>query len=421
MARVWEAPANANHGVAVFDGSTTPTDAVIEAATYATPLVTQANVTTRILIARVDLGDHTGDIRVRETGLPAGQVFLIGGNLFYPIHSDTLYDYFAHDVRVQGVRTFVLEEHELPEGHTEYRGDVAIDASGFDYNLETTDDDVQKVAQALDDFQVETDSTLAYDSSDNLGVNISNVVEHLQERIRYYTSASTYSDAGASVGQVYNTSPYRKIITKVECLFDPQLGSERYQIRLVELESNNEIKAKLHTSNTRTSLFGTEVRGFTFHNADGDLGVTIDGGIRLGILISRRDGDSDASAEAVHGSEAGNSPGETYDDASVDFELVNDVVYEHHDPAVGASTHSHGTSIRGNIKIFYTLIVDHGHFVGDGTVNADHIDSETAADGEVLTADGSGNAAWEGCYGRRWGRCHDRGLGHPRRHVDHHH
>ena len=64
-----------------------------------------------------------------------------------------------------------------------------------------------------------------------------------------------------------------------------------------------------------------------------------------------------------------------------------------------ASTHSHDTQIRGNIKIFYTLILDHGNLVGDGNVNAAHIDSESAADGEVLTADGSGGAAWEAAAG----------------------
>ena len=68
--------------------------------------------------------------------------------------------------------------------------------------------------------------------------------------------------------------------------------------------------------------------------------------------------------------EAANSPGESYGDASIDFDLINDVVYQHIDPAVNASTHSHGTDIRGNLKIFYTLIIDHGSLVGDGTVDA---------------------------------------------------
>ena len=71
------------------------------------------------------------------------------------------------------------------------------------------------------------------------------------------------------------------------------------------------------------------------------------------------------------------------------------MVYNHIDPAVNASTHSHGTDIRGNFKIFYTNIIDHGQLVGDGKVNVGHINSGTADDGDVITADGSGGATWE--------------------------
>ena len=167
------------------------------------------------------------------------------------------------------------------------------------------------------------------------------------------------------------------------------------------LESNNEIKAKLFTSNTRRGPFGAGagVRSFTFHNADGDPGVIIDKGIRLGILLSRLEDDSDSAVAAVHGSQASNSPSETYDDASEDFEYVNGVVYQHINPAIGASTHSHDTQIRGNIKIFYELIIDHGNLVGDGQVNAAHIDSGSSADGEVLTSQGDGTADWEAAGG----------------------
>ena len=112
----------------------------------------------------------------------------------------------------------------------------------------------------------------------------------------------------------------------------------------------------------------------------------------LVILLSRLGDNSDSATQAVHGAEAANSPAEDYDDASLDFVLVNDVVYEHINPGVGTSTHSHGTDIRCNFKIYYTVIIDHGHLLGDGTVNAAHINSGSAADGEVLTADGSGGA-----------------------------
>ena len=173
--RVWEAPANSNHGMAVFTGLVTPTDAEIEAATYVTPLDTLANTTTRILVVKVDLGVHPGDVRVRETGLPGGQVYTISGSLFYLLHSDTLYDYLAHDVRVQNERNFVLEEHELPDGHTEYRGDtiaerVQVDATGFDRILGSTDTDVQTALASINDARVPTDNTLEYNSDNELAV-----------------------------------------------------------------------------------------------------------------------------------------------------------------------------------------------------------------------------------------------------------
>ena len=98
-----------------------------------------------------------------------------------------------------------------------------------------------------------SDNTLEFNASDELAVNVQDVIEHLQERIRYFTSSTNYSsDAGASVGQAYDTSQYRKLITKVEVNFDPLVGADSFLVRLVELESNNEIKAKLFTSNTRS-------------------------------------------------------------------------------------------------------------------------------------------------------------------------
>ena len=309
--------------------------------------------------------------------------------------------------------------------------EVTTDASRFTLNLGDTDTDLQTALETIDQLIVGSelsdenpedvgaaaapgtqeaatreghahrfphDNTLEYDAAnEQFGVSVHDVIEALQHRIRYYTGASDYSSSGgASVGQIYNTSQYRKVITKVEALFNPLGGTENFLVRLVDTNSDNSIKAKLAVSNTRhiSAGSGAGVRGFNFHDGAGEPGVMIDGGVRLGVLLSRLGGSSSQAVGAVHGSEAGNSPAEDYDDASVDFELVNDVVYQHIDPAVNASTHSHGTDIRGNLKIFYTLIVDHGDLVGDGNVNAAHIDSESAADGEVLTADGNGNAAW---------------------------
>ena len=140
---------------------------------------------------------------------------------------------------------------------------------------------------------------------------------------------------------------------------------------------------------------GVTARAFNFHDADGDVGVAIDGSIRLGILISRLGDNSDSAVAAIHGAEAGNSPRESYDDASVDFALENGVVYQHIDPAIGATTHSHDTQIRGNIKIFYTLIVDHGNLVGDaGPSTRRTWTSGRLALGDVATAQGDGTVLY---------------------------
>ena len=82
-----------------------------------------------------------------------------------------------------------------------------------------------------------------------------------------------------------------------------------------------------------------------------------------GYLLSRLGDDSDSAVHAVHGTESSSSPDTTYADAEVDFDYVTSLVYQHINPAINADTHSHGTDIRGNIKIYYTLILDHGNFV----------------------------------------------------------
>ena len=101
-------------------------------------------------------------------------------------------------------------------------------------------------------------STLEWDSNSQFGVRVQDVIEHLQERIRYFTFATGTSDAGATVGAAYTTSGYRKLITKVDVNFAASSGSDSFVVRLDELNSDNSIKAKLFTSATRpTSELGT--------------------------------------------------------------------------------------------------------------------------------------------------------------------
>ena len=184
------------------------------------------------------------------------------------------------------------------------------------------------------------DNTLEFNAMDELAVNVQDVISSiLQARIQYHTASNNYSSsAGATVGQIYQTSQYRKLVTKVEALVNPLVGADAYLVRLDEVNADNSIKAKLFTSNTRSAPFGLGItpRAFTYHNADGEPGVILEKGIRLGVLISRLGDNSDSAVAAVHGTEVAAGPRESYDDASVDFALENDVVYQHIDPAIGA-------------------------------------------------------------------------------------
>ena len=127
-----------------------PTDAELEAATYTrTRWCLLANTTTRYIVARVDIGTHPGNFRLHEAGLPNGGTATVLGSNFRHLHSTTLYDFYGFAIRVQVVRTFTLQEHELAEGNTHYRGhtkasQAVVDASGFDRILADTDNDVQK-------------------------------------------------------------------------------------------------------------------------------------------------------------------------------------------------------------------------------------------------------------------------------------
>ena len=78
------------------------------------------------------------------------------------------------------------------------------------------------------------DNTLEFNANDELAVNIHDVIEHVGHHIRYYTNVNDYSSsAGASVGQVFTTSRYKKVITKIEADFNPLGGADElpYPVR----------------------------------------------------------------------------------------------------------------------------------------------------------------------------------------------
>ena len=343
-----------------------------------------------------ELNTHAGDPNAHGAP-PAGDAFSIPGldDQDTPVHADDLFavwdesDGATEKVTAGVIRTFM--QVGLAGGL------MLSDADPANVGDTAEDGDATEASKGNHVHRVPIDNTLEFNASDELSVNIQDVTEHLQERIQYHTASNNYSSsAGATVGQIYQTSQYRKLVTKVEVLVNPLVGADAYLVRLDEVNADNSVKAKLFTSNTRSAPFGLGItpRAFTYHNADGEPGVILEKGIRLGVLISRLGDNSDSAVAAVHGTEVAAGPRESYDDASVDFALENDVVYQHIDPGVGATTHSHGTDIRGNIKIFYTLIVDHGNLVGDGTINAAHLNSGSAALGDVATAQGDGTVLY---------------------------
>ena len=147
------------------------------------------------------------------------------------------------------------------------------------------------------------DNTLEFDDSDQVGVNIHDVIEHLQERIQYKTDSTHYDSGGASVGQTYDTSAFRKTITKITALFEPLSGADGYVARLYEVAANNDIITKIADSNSLSGPFGLGAtpRTFKFSTASGEAGVPISGGIRLAILVSRTGDDSDSDARPCMG------------------------------------------------------------------------------------------------------------------------
>ena len=119
--------------------------------------------------------------------------------------------------------------------------------------------------------------------------------------------------------------------------------------------------------------------------------------MRIGIGLHRTDGGNNYGLQVRSGTEAQDSPRESYDDASNDFHFEGRFIHDRPTPTVGDTVGGTqaANQILGNPEIFYQIIHTHASLVGDGTVSASHISSGSSADGEVLTADGSGGAAFE--------------------------
>ena len=208
--------------------------------------------------------------------------------------------------------------------------------------------------------------TLQFNADDELSVSITEVIEHLSQQIRYFTSDSgDYSTGGSAAGQVYTTNAYPKNLFKVQAQIRPTTGSI-YRAGVYEVASDNEILAVLGESEDSAELAQNQTHLVKFDLSvvgETDLGVPLDGDERIAVLIRRVGDGNEADTHVRSGGEAAGSPSVSYADARNDFVLINHVIYRHEDPAVGNTTHSHGTSIRGNLRLYYSVTIDHGSLI----------------------------------------------------------
>ena len=215
---------------------------------------------------------------------------------------------------------------------------------------------------------------------DPLVVNTHDVIERLAEHVRYFHGgAQDATDRGSTVCQVYVTGPYQYGVTHIRVGIDAPATGAHYRGRLYTLQDNNVIAAKLADTPERAFSTGGQSHYLYFDSH----GVTVEDNTRIAVCVSRTRVSADTQTRLYFGAEDADSPEVSYPDADEDFDLRGWAQYTAVDPAVGNSTHAHDTdgnaTIHGNIEIYYTRTVNHGHLVGDGNVDLDHLNADVTA------------------------------------------
>ena len=246
--------------------------------------------------------------------------------------------------------------------------------------------------------RVPTDNTLEFDGSGDLGVQIHTVTELLSEDIRYYSDDTTREDAHqASKGIVFlDTSRFAKKIHSVEWDFEGDGISNNYATFFVGIDSDDDISHVYGISDELFNVTTSGTRRFSF----GSEGLRIPGGVtRLGLFLTRTGspGDENHETKVYRGQPADDSPRESYPSASLDFPFWRSARFNSSRPEIGEHINNYITNgeIYGYPKIRYTIEVEHTPFVGDDSVSVSHLNSGSADDGTVATADGSGGVAFE--------------------------
>ena len=250
-------------------------------------------------------------------------------------------------------------------------------------------------ANAAGEGKVPIDDTMQFDGSGDLGVNTERVVQEVSEWVQHFASGDSHDTSGHS-GKYHEYSSPNTVrrIGSVQYDFDPLNDSsgggtgKTYQVFVLELSGRN-VDAVLGSS----AVYSGNSLQHRFHFTDG---VLINPNVRIGIGLHRTDGGNNEGLSVRFGTESQNSPRESYDDASEDFNFLGRFNHDRPTPSlndtVGGTT---ANQIYGNPEIFYQIIHTHESLVGDGTVSVSHISSGSSADGTVLTADGSAGVAFE--------------------------
>ena len=159
-ARTWVDSTTA--GLALFDGE--PTDAELTAATYANGTVTTTQFD--YIGVRVTAAEDARDYRARLVIGGVTSIHGLAGQFHYRTTAGG-FDYYRAFIFVGVATTATIQNHELPGGTSNYRGGVEA-------------------------AKVPIDNTLQVDASNQLGVNISDVIETLQESVRYWSLANNF-------------------------------------------------------------------------------------------------------------------------------------------------------------------------------------------------------------------------------------
>ena len=227
--------------------------------------------------------------------------------------------------------------------------------------------------------------------SNEFGVNTQRVIQEVSEWVQHFATGSAHDTSGhTGKYHEYTSSNTVRRIGSVQYDFTPanSNGDKTYRVYIIELTGRN-VDAVLGVSETYNGNFLQH----RFHFTDG---VTINPAVRIGIGLHRTDGGGNNYNLSVRaGAESQDSPRESYDDASDDFQFLGRFNHDRNLPTVGDTVG--GTTageIYGNPEIFYQIIHTHESLVGDGTVGPEHISSGSAALDAVLKADGSGGATF---------------------------